>query len=65
MRVVMIDVSCVKKLVEGSWFPSIARGERSVPEIDVTKSARFDELKNICFVGYIALRIGLHSHVTE
>ena len=35
------------KRLKGYWFPSIVRGEGIAPKINVTKSARFNELKNI------------------
>ena len=49
-----------------SWIvpgTTVVRGEGRTPEINVTKSARFDELENMHFVGYIALPTDLHSHV--
>ena len=39
----------------------IARGEGSVPEINLTNSATFDELKNMYVRGYIALPTSLPS----
>ena len=40
-----------------SWI-LLVRGEGRAPEIVITKSARFDELENIYFVGYAALPTG-------
>ena len=42
----------------------IVRGEGRAPKITVAKSARFDELENIYFVGRRVQSPGVHSHVT-
>lgn len=41
------------------------RGESMGPEINVTTSARFDELEITYFGGYTSLLTGLLSRVTE
>ena len=60
----IINVFLVRKRLEGYFFPSKVRGEGRAPEITDTTSARFDELENIYFVGYIALPTEQQSHVT-
>ena len=42
-------------LLDTSTTYCIVRGKGRAPEITVTKSARFDELEHVYFVGYIAL----------
>ena len=45
-----------------SWI--LVRDEENAPEINVSKSARFNELRNTHFVGYNALPTCLLRHVT-
>ena len=42
----------------------IVRGGRISSEMNVTKSARFNEIGNVYLVGQKVLQPGLHSHVT-
>ena len=67
----MLCVDSIPSVVNFFWEKgskvfdlSIVRGKGRAPVIDVTKSARFNELVNIFFVGYKVVPPGLHSHVT-